>query len=145
MRIIMNKFKKDKIQSPWRLRVSWKILVVAYIGLATASWGILSQGADLSTANGRYLLAGALANMTLVAMGIIVAIAAYRKGQRWAWFANSILIFYGIPMISLDSYYVGFWIPSVLPQVLGSLILVTALLLPIDIFLGSKNKVKENK
>jgi hypothetical protein len=142
---MMNEIEKGKIQRPWRLRASWKILIVAYIGLAAASWGILSQGADLSTANGRYLLAGALANMTLVAMGIIVAITAYRKGQRWAWYANSILIFYGITMISVDSYYVGFWSFSVLPQVLGSLILVIALLLPIDIFLGSKRKVNENK
>jgi hypothetical protein len=140
----MKEFEKRTIIHHWRLSASWKILIVAYIGLAVASWGILSQDAKLSTANGRYLLAGALANMTLVAMGIIVAIAAYRKGQRWAWFANFILIFYGITMISVDSYYVGFWTFSVLPQVLGSLILVIALLLPIDIFLGSKRKVNEN-
>ena len=114
--------------------------------MGAASWGILSQGADLSTANGRYLLAGALANMSLVAMGIIIATAAYRKGQRWAWFANLIpIFFYGIPMISLDSYYVGFWTMSVLPQVLGTTVLVFALLLPIDIFLGSEKKVNGNK
>lgn len=134
----MNKFNKDSQQPPWRLRVSWKTLVIAYLGLAAASWGILSQGADLSTANGRHLLAGALANLSLVAMGIIIAATAYRQAQRWAWFANIIPILYGIPMISLDSYYVGFWTLAVLPQVLGGLILVFGLVLPVGIFFSSR-------
>lgn len=138
--ILMNELNKTFKQPAWRIRISWKILIIAYLGLAAASWGILSQGADLSTGNGRHLLAGALANLSLVAMGIIVAATAYRQGQRWAWFANIIPIFYGIPMISLDSYYVGFWSSAVLPQVLGSLILVFALVLPVDIFFSSKTR-----
>ena len=121
-------------EAPWRLRLGWKILVVAYLGLGAASWGILSEGADLSTANGRHLLAGALANTCLVAMGITVTVTAYRQGKRWAWLANTIPISYGIPMISVDSYYEGFWSGAVIPQVLGCSVLLAGLLLPVDIF-----------
>lgn len=121
--------------TPWRLRLAWKILVFAYLGLAMASWGILSLGADLSTADGRHLLAGALANLSLVIMGITVAATAYRQGKRWAWLANWVPpVLYGVPMISLDSHYAGFWSPAVIPQVLGVSVLILALLLPIDIF-----------
>lgn len=121
-------------QVSWRLRLSWKILIVAYLGLGAASCGILSQGAELSTANGRHLLAGALANASFVALAITVAATAYRRGERWAWFANLITFGYGIPMITLDSYYVGFWSMAVIPQVLGASVALTALLLPADLF-----------
>jgi hypothetical protein len=109
-------------------------MVIAYVGLCAASWGILSMGADLSTANGRHLLAGALANLALVGMGITVTVTAYRRGQRWAWFANVFPLLYGIPIISADSYYVGFWSSTVMPQVLGGTVLVVGLVLPVDIF-----------
>ena len=62
----MNQSNTFTLRNQWRLRLSWKIVVVAYFGLAAASWAILSGSADLSTANGRHLLAGALANMSLV-------------------------------------------------------------------------------
>ena len=129
----MNHTDNDVLQPTWRHRLSWKILIVAYIGLGAASWGILSQGADVSTANGRHLLAGALANLSLVGMGITVTATAYREGYRWAWFVNLIPIFYGIPMISVDSYYVGFWTSAVLPQVVGTSTLIIALLLQVDV------------
>ena len=134
----MNQSKVNHAK-PWRLGLSWKIMVIAYIGLAAASWGILSAGADLSSANGRHLLAGALANMSLVIMGITVTATAYRQGFRWAWFANAIPVFYGIPMISVDSYYVGFWSTAVIPQALGVLTLVFGLLLAVDIFWRNDN------
>lgn len=124
----------DLAEIPRRLRVSWKILVFDYVLLTAASWGILSSGADLATANGRHLLAGALANLALVAMGITVTVGAFRRGKRWAWFANLIPLLYGIPMISLDAYHVGFWTVAVVPQALGFLLLVLALVLPADIF-----------
>jgi hypothetical protein len=92
-------------------------------------------------AAGRHLLAGALTNLSLVAMGIIIATTAFCQGQRWVWFANLIPIFYGIPMIILDSYYVGFWTGAVLPQVLGGLILVCALLFPVDIFINLRVQI----
>jgi hypothetical protein len=114
--------------------VAWKILVVAYLGLGAASWGILSQGADLSTANGRYLLAGALANLAFVLMAITVVVNAYRRGQRWAWFANLITFVYGIPIMSVDSYYAGFWSSAVLPQIAGALVATLGLVLPADLF-----------
>ncbi len=115
------------VQGLRRLRLAWKVLLFDYSLLAAASWGILSNGADLATANGRHLLAGALANLALVAMGIAVTATAFRRGERWAWFANTIPLFYGIPMISLHTYYVGFWSVAVLPQVFGFVLLVVAL------------------
>ena len=119
--------------------------MIAYVGLAAARWGILSGGADLSTANGRHLLAGALANLSLVVMGIIVTASAYRRGFRWAWCANTIPVFYGIPMIRVDSYYVGFWSSAVMPQVLGGLTLVIGVLMAVDIFWQTENTSTKNK
>ena len=141
----MNGSDSSTTEFPWRLRMAWKILVFAYVGLAAASWGILSQGADLSTANGRHLFAGALANLSLVIMGITVTIAAYRRGERWAWFANTIPILYGIPMIIVDSYYVGFWSGAVIPQVAGGLILLFGLLLPVDLFFHAGKRKSEDE
>mgnify|MGYP001566728459 CR=1 FL=1 len=130
----MTEPRVEDFPSSWRLRLAWKILLFDYILLAAASWGILSRGADLATANGRYLLAGALANLCLVAMGMIVTILAFRRGYRWAWFANTVPLFYGIPMITLDAYHVGFWTVAVVPQAVGFVLLLLGLLLPIDIF-----------
>lgn len=135
----MDKSELDASEVPRRLRLAWKILVFDYVWLAAASWGILSHGADLATANGRHLLAGALANLALVAMGITVTATTFRRGKRWAWFANMIPLFYGIPIITVDSYYVGFWTVTVLPQALGVVLLVLALLLPADIFLRTEH------
>ena len=134
----MQQFKSGMLEVPWRLRLSWKILVVGYVALGGASWGILSKGADLSTASGRHLLAGALANLSLVAVGIAVTAMAFRRGKRWAWFANFIPLFYGIPMITVDSYYVGFWTGTVLPQVVGAVVFLLGLFLPVDIFWRSR-------
>lgn len=117
-----------------KLRLSWKLIVAAYVGLSAASWGILDRGTDLSTANGRHLLAGALANAAFVILGITVTITSYRRGKRWAWFANTIPFVYGIPIICLDSYYVGFWTSTVLPQVLGAGVLLLGLGLPARLF-----------
>jgi len=123
------------IQKSIRLKIAWKLLVFAYFGLSMASWGILSNGADLSAANGRHLLAGALANFSLVIMGIMIAVTAFQKGERWAWYANLMLLLYGIPMIILDSYYAGFWTMAVIPQFFGMSVFLVALLLPVDIFI----------
>lgn len=133
---------RSSAEIPRRLQISWKILVFDYVLLGAASWGILSSGADLATANGRHLLAGALANLALVAMGITITVTAFRRGKRWAWFANTIPLFYGILMISLDAYYVGFWTVAVLPQALGFVLLALALLMPVDIFWRAKTMSK---
>ena len=124
-----------------RLRLSWKLIVAGYVGLSAATWGILSGGADLSTSNGRHLLAGGLANLSLVIMGITVTVTSYRRGKRWAWWANIIPFVYGIPIIGLDSYYVGFWTTTVLPQVLGSTVLLVGLVLPARLFWKKGNGI----
>jgi hypothetical protein len=137
-KLVVTEPRVEDFPRSWRLRLAWKILLFDYVLLAAASWGILSNGADLATANGRHLLAGALANLALVAMGIVVTVTAFRQGKRWAWFANLIPLLYGIPMIILDGYYVGFWTVAVVPLALGFLLLVLALMLPADIFWRSK-------
>ncbi len=77
---------------PRRLQIAWKILVFDYVLLAAASWGILSSGADLATAHGRHLLAGALANLALVAMGITITVTAFRRGKRLACQYDSLVL-----------------------------------------------------
>jgi hypothetical protein len=33
----MNEFDEERKKNPFRLRISWKILVIAYLGLSAAS------------------------------------------------------------------------------------------------------------
>jgi hypothetical protein len=59
---------------------------------------------------------------------------AYRSGERWAWIANWIPFLYGVPVMTIDSVYVGFWSTAVAPQLAGALVAATGLLLPADLF-----------
>lgn len=117
-----------------RLRIAWKLLIVACLGMAAISWALVHDGLDLSARTGRHLLAGALANGALVIVGILVTATAYRRGERWAWFASLIGTCYGLPLMAIDSHYFGFFSRTVRPQIAGASLAAIGLLLPIDVF-----------
>ena len=123
----------------WRLRIAWKVMLVAYLGLFMVSVAIMRRGIDLNTSVGRHLLAGALANAGLVLMGVLLTVNAYQRGERWAWVAN-LAAFYGAPVMFVDARRFGFMSETVLPQIIGMSLLVLGLALPVDLFWSRRRK-----
>ncbi|MBF8294670.1 MAG: hypothetical protein HW389_1215 [Bacteroidetes bacterium] len=114
------------------LRLGCTILAIGYIGLFLASIAIVSKQADPSSAVGRHLWAGALANACLAAVEIIIVSVPLRKKQRWAWWAASLpILFYGLPILIIDSTYVSSerLAETLAPQVLGLLAAIVGLAL----------------
>jgi len=122
----------------WRLALGWKILFVAYLVLGLVSVALFRRGFDLSTVDGRHLLAGALANLGLVWMGLFVVASAYRTGRRWAWFA-CLACLYRVPVMIIDAQRFGVASRTALPQLIGFTLALVGLLLPLDLFLSSRS------
>lgn len=117
-----------------RLLVASRILCVAAIGLAAASSAILSPFPDLTSKTGRHLLAGALANLSLSVVMLLVAAIPFRRGERWSFVAYAIpLLLYGLPVLLTDLMNVApeRLLPTLAPQVIG---LVFAL---VGLFVGA--------
>jgi len=114
------------------LRLGCTILAIGYVGLFLASIAIVSKQADSSSAVGRHLWAGALANACLAALEVIIVSVPLRKKQRWAWWAAALpILFYGLPMLVLDSTYVSSerLVETLATQVIGLLAAVVGLVL----------------
>jgi hypothetical protein len=87
-----------------RIRWGSAILSVGSLGLIAASFSIVSRDADVSTAVGRHLWAGALANASLALVLSGVAFFALRRGERWAVGAATVpLMLYGLPVLLIDA------------------------------------------
>jgi hypothetical protein len=100
---------------------------------------MLRSGFDLDVVDGRHLLAGALANLGLVWMGLFIVATAYREGRRWAWFA-CLACLYGLPVMVVDAGKLGITSRTLLPQVIGLGLALSGLLLPIDVFFSSRSR-----
>jgi hypothetical protein len=114
------------------LRLGSTILTIGYVALLAASIAIVSKEADPSSAVGRHLWAGALANAALALVEILVVLIALRKGEKWAWWAAALpLICYGLPILILDSIFVSpeRLVETLAPQVLGLITAGTGLVL----------------
>ena len=95
------------MQSKRKLKVGSTILTIGYIGLSTVSF-VLAKETDLTTANGRHLLAGALANGAFCFSQIMITNFALRKGEKWAWWANLVpAIGYGLTILLTDAFHVS--------------------------------------
>jgi len=118
-----------------RRQVGCAILAIGALGLSGASAAILARGPDLTTATGRHLTAGALANLALALVMALLAAIPLRRGERWAlWGYVAPLLVYGVPMLIIDATHVA---PARLartlaPQVLGlaSVVIGLALVVP---------------
>ena len=122
-----------------RLSIAWRLLFVAYLGLAAVSLAIFRRGIDLHTADGRHLLAGGLANLGLIWAGLFITAKAYRAGKRWAWFAN-LACLYGIPLMFVDARIFGWFSQTLVPQIVGAVLALIGLALPLDVFFGRKSE-----
>ncbi len=108
------------------------VVAVASLGLGSASLAILRPAPDLTTAVGRHLMAGALANAALAFILFIIAIGPLRRGESWAlWAYVPIIAFYGVPMILIDATHVApERVPRTLaPQIAGITLLIIGLVL----------------
>lgn len=91
-----------------RHRIGVVIIALGTLGLASASLAILARSPGISTAAGRHLLAGALANASLAITLFLITVIPLRKRQRWALWALCLpMLFYGVPMLIVDAMNVG--------------------------------------
>jgi hypothetical protein len=119
------------MENKTKLNVGSSVIVTGYIGLSLVSF-IIVKGADLNTAEGRHLLAGALANAAFCFSQIMITYFALRKGKRWAWWSNLIPAFgYGLTMLIIDAAHVHKTrlFTTLAPQVAGLIILGTGLII----------------
>jgi len=114
------------------LKIGATILAVGALSLSAASGAMLAQRPDITTAAGRLLCAGALANLSLSLMWALIATIPLRRGEKWAFWAYCLPIpLYGIPMLALDATNVEKTelITTLAPQVLGLLVAAVGLVL----------------
>jgi hypothetical protein len=112
----------------WRLRAGSIILAIDAFGLSAASVAMFAHAPSVTTTVGRLVTAGALANISLATIMILIALFPLRRGERWA-LAAYFLPFpvYGIPILLLDAANVAseHLLSTLAPQVTG---LVVALI-----------------
>lgn len=104
------------------LRAGSAILVVAAVGILSASVAILSPRPPPWTSAGRHLWAGGLANACVALLLIVIAAIPLRRGEKWAFWAYVIPIaVYGIPIAILDTLYVpkAHLLQTLAPQLAG--------------------------
>lgn len=97
---------KTAAQTPgWQLIQAFYVLL-----LGVSAVGFLAP--PLGTREGRWGVGLALANLTLVVLGVAVTWFAYRQGQRWAWWVVLATgLCYGLPMTAIDHVVVGWMGP----------------------------------
>ena len=89
----------------------WWLILIFYLLLLGVS-GIAFLAPPLDTREGRWGVGLALANLTLVVVGLGVSWFAYRRGEKWAWWAVFATgICYGVPMTVIDHAKVGWMGP----------------------------------
>lgn len=123
------------------LRLASIILTVTAIGMAAASIAILSDELDPNTRTGRHLVAGALANLSLSAVELFIALFPIRKGERWGVWAFALpLLCYGIPILMLDATYVARerHLATLGPQIGGLILGLTGLIICVKGIVGKQ-------
>jgi hypothetical protein len=86
----------------------------------------------VSTAVGRHLWAGALANASLALVLSGVAFFALRRGERWAVAAATVpLLLYGLPVLLIDATHVTSenLVATLAPQIAGIVVSVVGIAL----------------
>jgi hypothetical protein len=85
----------------------WALILAMYLLLLGVS-GVGFLAPPLETREGRWGVGLALANLTLVGLGIGVTLFGYRRGERWAWWLVLLTgLGYGVPMTWIDHRHAG--------------------------------------
>jgi hypothetical protein len=96
----------------------WPVVLTFYLLLLGVS-GVGVLAPPLTTREGRWGVGLALANLTLVILGVGVTWFAYRPGRRWAWWlVLATGLCYGLPMTLIDHLQVGWMGPVSLLELL---------------------------
>ena len=78
-----------------RRRVGSVLVAVSYGTSGLAAYAILATHPDVATRDGRHLIAGAIAIVSLAVVEIVIALIPLQRGEKWAFWAAL------IPMLSL--------------------------------------------
>jgi hypothetical protein len=106
------------------------LLLLSAILLIAPSFSMIS-GANLYTATGRHLVAGALANLSLSIILVLVTLIPLRRGERWPLGAfMAAFLCYGVPVFLIDATHVDSTrLQSTLaPQAAGLLLILLGML-----------------
>ncbi|MFY9559204.1 MAG: hypothetical protein WAQ52_03135 [Terriglobales bacterium] len=80
---------------------------VSYALSGLAAYAILSTHPDANAREGRHLIAGAFAIVSLAVVELLIAFIPLRRGERWAFWAAAIpMLTLVIPMMLLDAVHV---------------------------------------
>lgn len=123
----------------------WQLIQAFYLLLLGVS-GVGFLAPPLGTREGRWGVGLALANLTLVVLGVAVTRFAYRRGERWAWWVVLATgLCYGLPMTAIDHLVVGWMgLVSALESILLAL-WATGLALGVRPILGVRRGANSGK
>jgi hypothetical protein len=105
-----------------RRRIGSALLMLAAIGLGGVSLAIVVPTPGIGDRVGRHLLAGALANLSVSILLLLIAAIPIRAGQRWGFWAYAVpFLVYGLPVLLVDATHVSRdrLIGTLAPQVIG--------------------------
>lgn len=107
----------------------WQLIQTFYVLLlGVSAVGFLAP--PLDTREGRWGVGLALANLTLVLLGVAVTRFAYRRRRRWAWWVVLATgLCYGLPMTLIDHLKVGWLGPASVLEFLLLAVWATGLVL----------------
>jgi hypothetical protein len=78
-----------------RRRLGSVLVAVSYATSVLAACAIFATHPDVATRDGRHLIAGALAIVSLALVELVIALIPLRRGEKWAFWAAL------VPMLSL--------------------------------------------
>jgi 4-hydroxybenzoate polyprenyltransferase len=126
---------RGMIESPTR---GWQFILIFYLLLLGVS-AVAFLSPSLDTREGRWGVGLALANLTLVLLGVAVTWFAYRLRHRWAWWVVLATgLCYGIPMTLIDHLQLGWMGPASVLEFLLLALWATGLVLGLTMVAGGR-------
>jgi hypothetical protein len=119
---------------PSNARRRWGSLLVAvsYGTSGLAAYAIFATRPDAATRDGRHLIAGAMAIVTLALIEILIALIPLRRGEKWAFWAALIpMLSLVVPMMMIDAVNVSaeHLMATLMPFIIGLLLTFSGLAL----------------
>jgi len=120
------------VPSNARRRLGSALVAVSYGMSGFAAYAILSAHPGVATRNGRHLVAGAMAILSLALVEMLIALIPLRRGEKWAFWAALIpMLSLVIPVMLIDAATVSadHLVTTLTPFVIGLLLAFTGLAL----------------
>jgi hypothetical protein len=113
-----------------RHRVGSTLVALSYAMSGLAAYAILATHPDTTTRDGRHLIAGAMAIVSLALVEILGALIPLRRGEKWAFWAALIpLLLLVVPKMLIDAVNVNpdHLVATMAPFVVGLLLAFSGL------------------